>query len=502
MPTEILDYMSRAGFFPGIHIAAPMALYGARSRSVRPQVGELVPNWVQSLMSLIYQIPNETIRDLLTEYIFPNRYRDYQTVQMVNEYGGDGLSIYAKIKDGLPLTDEEQRLWQRARQYAVNVSGTMDAQFGLFRIRGKQQREAYEALGVLLEELTGIPKKQIDRFNLKADITGKRITDVIPLDPLDRQFIREFLEKYRAWLRPTTAPLLPSALGDVKLKIMQYYDDLEALRKQAYDTGFYTTDNQGNRVLTFKPLTLLENEFINGRISPDEYRRSVADTLGELSAQSRALANLPHYSTVPKTRREREQFYQQYDLLMPTWDAGQELLWEYYDLRPQLRPDEDGVLRPDWDTYFAQLDFLLESMHPSVRDRLLQRIQAEWTDTQRLYWTTSRKYLAPYRNVRVAVIQTYPEESQRLINRYVRADLAERQRIRKEVGPDGERIISDFEDKLRNARENLRILDPTLDAWLLFWGKTDKPLTAQAAVQYNELLRRYRPGAEPLQIEQ
>ena len=65
-----------------------------------------------------------------------------------------------------------------------------------------------------------------------------------------------------------------------------------------------------------------------------------------------------------------------------------------------------------------------------ARPQLLQRIQVDWTEGQRLHWAVNKEYLRPYKNVADAVSNRYTEEQQAIINRYRSADPPEKQRLR------------------------------------------------------------------------
>jgi hypothetical protein len=90
-------------------------------------------------------------------------------------------------------------------------------------------------------------------------------------------------------------------------------------------------------------------------------------------------------------------------------------------------------------------------------------------------------------------------DQQGVVTGYRKADVAEKQRLKDEKNPRGQNVVSAFESSTTQIRTNLRRIDPELDARLLFWGRTEKVLTPRAVEVYNDLLRRYRPGAELLQ---
>jgi hypothetical protein len=58
-------------------------------------------------------------------------------------------------------------------------------------------------------------------------------------------------------------------------------------------------------------------------------------------------------------------------------------------------------------------------------------------------------------------------------------------------GPEGKKLISHFTSRLREVRVELRRVDPTMDAWLYFFGKADKFVTDEAKSIYNTLTEQY-----------
>ena len=485
----LVDTLGRAGFYPGAQVSVPMALFGGR----KSQLGEVIPSWSQTFLGLIDALPSDSLKSLIKDSIFPDRFRDYRIISMVNEYGGDGLKIWNKRKRNDGLTADEQAVWNRASSYVSGVSATLDAQMGLFRLRGKERKQVYDAMSAATELLTGIPSNIQEQYNMYADVTGKRFTDVYPMDPLNQWLLNEYLSKYKAYLRPNTAPLLPGAQGEIKARVQDYYDEVDKVWRQARDTGF--ADVEGN--ITNPSAKQLEDQFRAGTITVDQYTSQLAKTQQKAADQSEVIGRQDYYKDVPKTRKEREAYYQKYNLPMPTWSPGQELLWEYYNIRPGYAADETGKMVADWDGYYEMIDALLEAMNPIVRDRFLQRVQAEWTDTQRLYWATSREYLRAYRNVGDVMLSKLQPDQQQALGQYRNSDIGTRQAIREDnLTPTGGSLINAYDSSVSTVRQNMRLADPELDAWLMFWGKTSKPLTQQSANIYNQLLSTYRPGVQ------
>ena len=107
-----------------------------------------------------------------------------------------------------------------------------------------------------------------------------------------------------------------------------------------------------------------------------------------------------------------------------------------------------------------------------------------------LYWEFSRTYARPYRNVRSIVLKEYTDEQIKIIRRFEVARGDEREQLLEVMGPDG-KLISGYQSRLREARQRLRLLDSELDAWLNFFGTTDKFMSAEAREIYEGLREQY-----------
>jgi hypothetical protein len=497
---EGIGALERAGFYAGMPMAAFRAVVGAKQGDV--QTGELLTPGMNTFMGVLYNAPlPQDLKQRITQEILPDRFRDYRVMQVMMENGHDGMDIYNKVVNNIKLTPEEQSAWSEAANHVMNVTAVLDSQVGIFRIKGPNRIAYNQALKESMELLTGIPMDEYERIQRMSVVTGKRFSDLYKMDPLQQWLLREYLDKYSNFQGSATAPLMPSAMANMQLRIQSYYDEVEKIRKEGRELGIAVLDKDGNDTgQRTDSLRSLDEQFKQGLLSPSDYLQRVGDVMQNMSARADAISGQDYYKDVPKTRAQREKFYKENNIPVPTWSAGQELLWEYYNIKPELRIDENGVQSYDFDLYNAQTQAIFDAMDYETRQRFMARIQAEWTDTQRLYWKTSRDYLAAYRNARTLTKQEYSPEEQKLIDRFNRADLAEKTRIRNAETAEGKSLIGDYDAKTSQVRENLRILDPKMDAWLMFWGKVQKPVTNEAIVEYNKLLDTYRPGAEHLEL--
>ncbi|KKN72620.1 hypothetical protein LCGC14_0408620 [marine sediment metagenome] len=479
---EFIDYIGRAGFFPGVHVMAPIVLFGAVTG--KPELGQLAPNWMKTTLSTLRALSPQHIGAVL-EHIYPDRFRDYMTMLTLGAEGYDADEIWRKKQNKEVLTPEEEKLWLDATNKVDGVKGILMQQTGLFRIRPPEFTEMRREFRLAIEEATGVPVSVQDQIDRQYPVTGKRFSDYYSLDILQQKLLYEW-ESYRRWQGVTT-PLYPSSWQQLDVKIRDYYEEIERVYDVSRRTGLYEDGE-----LIRPSMEEMNRQWVEGTIGPDQWTSFRSDMQGSLSEAIRILGESPAYKDVPKTFEERAKMLEERGITTPTQTPDQELLYYYYELRPEFKFNwESQRMERDFDTYYAYIDILLESLDVPHRERLLQRIQSDWTPMEKLYWQFSREYARPYRNIRSIVLREYQPEEIQTIRRYEVARGAERDQIREVTGPDGEKLISGFQRRVREARQRFRILDPETDAWLTFFGTTDKIMTTQAAEIHKELEKKY-----------
>lgn len=478
---EFLDYIGRAGFFPGIHVMLPISLFGAPGK--QPQLGQLAPAWVKTSLSALRALSPQHIGAIL-DVVYPDRFRDYLTMMELASMGYDADEIWKKKQQGTKLTDEEEKLWLQAVNKVDGVKGILMNQTGLFRIRPQEFTQLRQQMRLAIEEATGVPVKTQEWIDKMYPVTGKRFTDYFHLD-IQQQALLYQWESYRRYQGITT-PLYPSSWQALDIKISDYYQELEKVYNDARYNGVYE-----NGELVQPSIADINHQLIEGTIGPSQWRSLRDDILGGLSEAVRVLGESPAYKDVPKTFDERATLLAERGVVTPTQTPDQELLYYYYELKPELKYNwESGRMELDYDTYYAYIDALLDSLSAPFRERLLARIQNDWTPMEKLYWEFSRTYARPYRNIRDIVLREYTPEQVKMIRRFEVARGDERDALLEVMGPEG-KLISGYQSKLREARLRLRILDPELDAWLYFFGTTDKFMSAESKEIYNNLAKQY-----------
>ena len=334
-----------------------------------------------------------------------------------------------------------------------------------------------------IEEATGVPVSTQEWIDKMYPVTGKRFSDYFHLD-IQQQALLYQWESYRRYQGIIT-PLYPSSWQSLDIKTNDYYNELERVFSDARYNGRY--DDEGN--LLQHSIVEINRQLVEGIIGPSQWISLRNNIQSGLAEAAYILVESPAYKDVHKTFEERAALLEERGVFTPTQTPDQELLRYYYELKPELKYNwESDRMELDFDTYYAYIDILLESLSPTHRERLLERIHNDWTPLEILYWEFSREYARPYRNIRTVVLNQYTPEQVQIIRRFEVARGEERSKILEVMGPEG-KLISGYQSDLREARLRLRILDPTLDAWLYFFGSTDTFKSHEAEDIYNELVR-------------
>ena len=461
---------------------APVVMFG--SAQGKPELSEITPAWMASGLSALRALSPQHIGKVL-DIIYPDRFRDFQTMLTLGELGYDADEIWRKRKGGQKLEPEEEKLWLRAEAKANGLKGILMEQTGLFRIRPAEYDSIRREMRLAIEEATGVPVTVQERIDRMYPTTGKRFSDYYQLDVLQQKLLYNW-DAYRRWQGVSTS-LYPSGWQQLEIKIKDYYDTLE---KNFHDARYVGVYEDGK--LVRPSIVDINKQLVAGEIGPDQWRSAREQIQSALSEVGRVLGNSPAYKDVPKTLEERTVWLVEKGTPAPTLGPDQELLNFYYELEPEMKYNWDSDrMELDFDSYYAQIDILLESLDEAHRQRLLDRIQLDWTPMERLYWTISREYFRPYRNIRSVVLNQYTDEQRQQIRRYEVARGEERESLKAIVGPDGQKLIAGFSAKVREARQRLRYIDPALDAWSYFFGNTDSFLTSESKATYNQLKVQY-----------
>ena len=481
---EAIDYIGRLGFYPGAQIMLPIAIWGAAGDK-QPHLLEVAPAWIKSTLDAARAVAPESAGKVI-DHLFPDRMKDYYTMLTLAAEGEDAQDLWRKRQPGnIGLTPEEEKLWLRAEAKAIGWKGVLFEQTGMLRLRPDEYTQLNQDMMSLIEEMTGVPVEVQEEIRRQTPVTGKRFADYFFLSELQRKIVYNS-EAYRRFQGVTT-PLFPSAWQEEDVRTADYYDKVETLFDDARHKGIF--DEQGN--LTQQSIADITQQWVDGVIGPDQWATNHGDALAHASAAAMEMGKLV-YPDVPKTLEEREARLKERGVPAITYGPDRELLWKYYEIKPELRWDwEADRMTYDYDLYYAKIDMMVDTLQGEFKQELLDTIQFKWIGMERLHWQINQEYIRPYNGLRQLVLEQYDPEQVKLIRRYEVARGAERDEIRAVEGPEGRKLIAGYTAKLREVRQRYRLLDPTTDAWLNFFGKTDKLLSKEATDIYNSITKQY-----------
>jgi hypothetical protein len=481
---EIIGAIQRWGFYPGINVSLPLALFGAGSG--KPQLQSLLPAWARSGLDAIVAVAPNSIAATMSQTLFPDNYKDYMTILTVSEQGGDGVALWDKMRTNT-ATPSEINTWGAAYKKATGLKGILFEQTGLFRLKPKELTEFNNQAKQLIFELTGYSPQQQDEINARAPMTGMKFTDLVKLDPAQQNLLYT-LDGYQRWSQ-LSAPLLPNSWQDIDRLTRQYYNDVEAIRAKENTTGFY--DSAGN--IEQPSIQMINQMLVSGQISPSQWVSQMGDIKNRASTAISELGQSTLYKNVPKTLAEREAQWLKRGQPVKTYSPGQEMIWLYYDQKPQWKYDS-ATDSYGWDftNYYAMTDALISCLPEPYKTNFINTIHKDWTPLEQLYWTTSKEYLKPYALAQDLVMKQYTPEQQNIINSMATAKGADRDALLAVINPKtGKNLVSEYNSNLSEIHKNMRYLDPELDAWLAFWGKTSTLQTKQAQTIYDNLQKQY-----------
>ncbi|KKL62730.1 hypothetical protein LCGC14_2182280, partial [marine sediment metagenome] len=410
---EVFDAVSRGGFYPNILITGSLSLWGSKEKGA--QIFELLTPPFTTMLNTYYAIDSSSeFSRHLQENIFPDRFRDYMLRQALIGAGYEGDVIMAKRAEGFELTEAEQVAVDAANK-RVSLIAIPSTQFGLFRYHEPDRNAAYEAALAVRSQLTGVPVDDLKLMNMTSDITGSSASDKFPLSIEDQQTLRD-TEVVEKWNKNITAPLMPSTWSRQDDLVTLYYDRLTEISELARTTGFddYTTD-EGILI----SWDFLDAEFSAGRMSGKQYDKLSVDLITKTAIRFQGTKEEDVFANVPKTYEERVARNLERGGSAYIRHPSAELLLMFRELQPRTVWDAElEQTVTDYDSYFAQVDQIIEAMNEDHRAEFLRHIQREWSDTRQLRWQVNRSFFLPYRNARVVVLNRYSSEEQILIQEY------------------------------------------------------------------------------------
>jgi len=491
---ETMDYYSRFGFYPAAYLNF-LKVVGGTSAGGRPMYGELIPAWLKTpLNAFVAAFPDSEPAKILRDVVLPDPYREYTIMLVANKIcqnekkDFNGRDLWGKIKEGIALSEEEQRIWTKAERELSFYGAIMD-QAGILKIQTGNQLKAWEQAGLLIEEITGYTPEQ----QLYIRRVGQRVGDYVQLSPMAQDVLQEMdAIKYHSGV---TLALMPSSWQEEDRVRSEFFHEIEALSDDIRGEG--RLDVQG--ILTVGQAGI-DQQARNGEISMGQWDNARGELRQMFTNGFNALASTDRYKNVPITledvvdaegnviRDGLATSMEKRGKLPPVMEPGREILNFYYALQVVREYNlETGKLEWDWDGYFLKVDTIITTLKEVGREDLINHITREYTDLEKLRWQVAKEWFLPYNRKTEVVIAQFEPDEQSVIREYFAAP-PERQLILRELTTaEGKKIVAQYEQMSRQAGVNLRIMNPELDAWLLFFDKIDKPQTDAAMLIYRQL---------------
>jgi hypothetical protein len=241
----------------------------------------------------------------------------------------------------------------------------------------------------------------------------------------------------------------------------------------------------------------IAKDFLSGAIGPSDYLSSlkqvVANQIEYIKNKELENPNL--------TLDGRAEMYKRFGKVTPVMSPFRELLNLYYSVELTEGYDpETGEKITDWDTFYATRKAIEDSVPDELKGEWDRYMERNKTSLDKLYATASDKYFRKYYSLGDESLKQFTVEEQALINEYLylqRTDSGldrrrEIEAITTTGAADGKvtdnYLISTFRRNVSDNKKALRYANPTLDAWLNYWGESSSFLTPQAEAIYRRLL--------------
>lgn len=474
---EMIDYAGRWGFYPGIHVTLPLAIFGARAG--RPQFGESLPSIIATPLNLFTAaFPGSAPARAIRELFFPSHFRDYKIALRASQLGAVGAELYDKVLQGQELDEDEQVIWDEAAR-GVALMDIMMEQLALFRFRPEELNQLNRETTDLIAEITGISPAMQEEYKRQ----GVSIYEAVAMPPKYRDLLRQ-LEHYQNFSRWTT-PLLPSEQQQELAVYNEYWDEYRDARERIMTEGL--VDPSGRK--RFLSIDEMTQEFLNNRMNGKQWSTQQGELLGAFHNHMLQLQSSDRYKNLPFTDEEREEFYRKLGRVPPPVHPLQEMLNLYYDIVPELQMDpETGQYEYDFNTYYIRVRHWERAIPEQYRDEIDEQLNKYRNPLQIFYRDSMMDYFRPYTEVRQFLIESLPEESRQVaVQYYSSSSVEERDALRELTDERGLSIINQLETDVRVSRQNMRLANAVLDARLLFFGRTTDTLTDTAKELYIEL---------------
>lgn len=471
----VVDQASRYGFYPNIAIAAFQVARGAAA-GTKPQTGELLPplpgTLLEAAILLEDAIPGSaaagTLR-FLKELLLPNRFRDYLIMQQVGKIGGPGKLILDKINSNTPLTDEEISWWSQG-DIATSRFNLASIHTGLIRMR-PQERVAYQqAVKELYRDKFGVPIELQD----EAFKFGVKVSDWLPLGPEDRALFRE-IEGDDQW-RGLSTTLRESEFGQVfahtasfHAEVRKFKDDT-VLEKESLEAGLHIPEGQEGHITI--------DDWLNGLREQNVRAFTFRQNLSESNKYGEALTDFDQIINFALDNGEAPLIQHPVDTLASM----------YFDIQPEVGINPDTNNRETlWEQFFTERRIFRETVPERMRSEVFAIVN-KWDTELEAQREADFRVMRPYFDARDFVLGTLTAEDQVIVAQFNATDDPDKRvEFRERLDEQGNAVVSNYQGLLSAFRQNLRELQPEVDARLVLWNGL-APRT-EAALEITRQLR-------------
>ena len=192
----------------------------------------------------------------------------------------------------------------------------------------------------------------------------------------------------------------------------------------------------------------------------------------------------------------RKEYYKEFNIPQIVLSADRELLNLYFDIElEEISDPETGEKVMDWDKFWAMRDAITDAVPDNLKQEWEDYIIRNSTRIEQVRREVSQRYFKPYNNIWETVLGTYGESEQRLIKEFLylentgqKVDMQEKI-MQATIGDSDIKLIANFRSSVAEARRAIRFANPSLDAWLFYWGRTGSFLTTQAEQVYAQIAK-------------
>ncbi len=236
----------------------------------------------------------------------------------------------------------------------------------------------------------------------------------------------------------------------------------------------------------------LQQDFLSGVRGPKDFNNQLL----ELYDNQRQFIDNKIEEYPLMSLENRADYYKEFGVPQPVLHPMKELLNLFYSIElNEIVDPETGEKVRDWENFWAQ--------RQAVEDAIPDDLKQEWTDylsrntirVEEIRREVYGNYFRTYNRVWEKILSLYPEEEQTLIEEYLslerRGIELDRQAVIKatESSKTGKLLISSFRTDVANAKKALRFANPSLDAWLFYWGRTSSFTSPTGEDVYRQLAR-------------